>query len=157
MASKITPHEDPHDGFRVTLDPNQAPIPAEIVSDRRNTMAVRLSVVGVVGLILFFLISAYIQSVRNGRHHLPTPVVTVTLAPASPTPVVQVSPSPVPTTIIVTSPLPVVTFAPGPRASNTTRPSQAPPGSPRPTRKPSASPSPTCLLPAPAPCVGKIL
>lgn len=43
------------------------PVPAEIVSDKRDTLGKRLGLAALAILILFFAINGYIQSAKNGR------------------------------------------------------------------------------------------
>lgn len=51
----------------VDLAPELDPVPAVIVSDKRNLLGRRLSILAVALLLLFFSISGYIQSANNGN------------------------------------------------------------------------------------------
>lgn len=147
MNNEITPHDDAHDGFRVHIDPDhQEPLPAVVVADVRDTLGKRLAVAGVVGLLLFFVIAAYKQAVKNGDKKIPAPIVTVKPPSPSTTPVPVVTVVPGPGRVIV-----VPSVAPGtspapPRASAPPQISPAPRGSRRPSPKPSPAPSPSPIV-----------
>jgi hypothetical protein len=67
VVSQGTGSQDGIDATIVGIAPNSAPIPAVVVEDKRDTLGKRLAFVGLGLLVLFFLISSYIQSSQNGK------------------------------------------------------------------------------------------
>lgn len=58
--------EEPIPAKLTDLDPDLDPVPAEIVSDKRYSLGKRLGYLALALLALFFVISGYIQSAKNG-------------------------------------------------------------------------------------------
>lgn len=60
-------HEEGIPAKIVDLDADLDPVPATIVADSRRLLGRRLGIFALALLLLFFVINAYIQSVRNGE------------------------------------------------------------------------------------------